>query len=218
MGDEQSMLGALIMAASKRSSAVGFTLIELLVVMVLMSILIALVAPSFTDTIALQRLRGAHDQLATDVQFTRTEAARLGTFVHLRVQPKAAGKDACYIIFSDTYADAALRNFSTPCDCTLPAGSRCPSSGSSPTTRELKTVTLAAFTGLDLAAINLSQVGFDPVTGMMLARTYDLMPAPKEFIVDTLLDSPRRLQLQVGFTGRVRVCAPAGSTIKATAC
>lgn len=193
----------------------GFTLIELVMVVAIMAVLIALVAPSFTDTIAMQRLRGAHDQLATDVQFARTEAARLGIPVHIRVQPKSGSAAACYILFSDTFADAALRNFSTPCDCTLPAGSRCPATS---TTNELKTVTLETFTGLDLTPIHLSQVGFDPITGMMLTRKYDLLPPPTEFIVDTSLDSARRLRLWVAFTGRVRVCAPAGSTVKAIAC
>lgn len=195
----------------------GFTLIELIIVVAIMAVLVALVAPSFSNTIALQRLRGTHDQLATDVQFARTEAARLATPVHLRIQPKTASTAACYILFSDSQVGRTLMgfSFSTPCDCTQPAGSRCPASG---TTAELKTVTLEPYTGLDLAAINLSQVGFDPTTGRMLTRTTDLAPSPPEFIVDTSLDPARRLRLWVSFTGRVRVCAPTGSTVRAASC
>lgn len=209
------MLGALTMTSRIRTLRAGFTLIELLIVVAIAAVLLALVAPSFTDMIAMQRLRGAHDQLATDVQFARTEAARLGIPVHIRVQPKSAAGDACYIVFSDTYADASLRNFSTPCDCTLPAGSRC---SSTTTTREIKTVVLEGFTGLDLTPINLAQAGFDPSTGILLARTWDLLAPPTEFIVDTSLDAARRMRLWVAFSGRVRVCAPAGSTVKAIAC
>lgn len=202
-----------------RSRRAGFTLIELLIVVAITAVLLVLVAPSFTDMIAMQRLRGAHDQLATDVQFARAEAARLGIPVHVRVQPRSASGPACYILFTDKGTSFSPYAFTTPaCDCVQPPGSRC----SAAATTEVKTVILEAFTGLDLNPTGtpvLDRVGFDPATGMLFAPAPDSpTPAPGELVVDTLLDSARRMRLQVGRTGRVQVCAPAGSTVKAVAC
>jgi type IV fimbrial biogenesis protein FimT len=209
------MLGALTMTSRIRTLRAGFTLIELLIVVAIAAVLLALVAPSFTDMIAMQRLRGAHDQLATDVQFARSEAARRGIPVHVRVQSKSAGGPACYILFTDRALSASLVDFSTACDCSQAPGSRC----SAATTEEIKTVELEPFTGLDLTAINQSRVGFDPLTGAMLVKTFDSSaPPPTEFLVDTSLDSARRLRLWVAFSGRVRVCSPSGSSVKAAAC
>jgi len=203
------------MKPSRRTTLSGFTLIELMITVVLIAVLIALVAPSFKQQIEMQRLRGTHDQLATDVQFARSEAARLGIPVHIRVQPTSVNGSACYIVFSDRGTTPSTFDFSTPCDCTQPAGSRC----SAATTAEIKTVTLESFTGLNLANLNLDRMGFDPTTGTMLVKSADgEAPPPTEFIVDTSLDASRKLRLWIAFSGKVRVCAPAGSTVKAIAC
>lgn len=200
---------------SARRPLSGFTLIELMITVAIVATLIALVAPSFKQQIEMQRLRGTHDQLATDVQFARTEATRLGIPVHVRVQPSSVSGPACYILFSDRGTSLSTYDFSTACDCTQPAGSRC----SAATTTEVKTVVLESFTGLGLANVNLDRVGFDPTTGTMLVKSSDgSTPPPTEFIVDTSLDSTRKMRLWVAFSGKVRVCAPAGSTVKALAC
>lgn len=193
----------------------GFTLIELMVTVVIMATLIVLVAPGFKQQIEMQRLRGAHDQLATDVQFARSEAARLGIPVHVRVQPSSAGGSACYIVFSDRGMTQSTFDFSAACDCTQPIGSRC----SAATTAEIKTVALESFTGLNLSYANKDRVGFDPITGALLVQVFDGPGGDgKEFIVDTSLDASRKMRLWVAFSGRVRVCAPAGSSVKAVAC
>jgi hypothetical protein len=94
-------------------------------------------------------------------------------------------------------------------------GARC----SATTTEEVKTVELEPFTGLDLTAVNQPRVGFDPLTGAMLVKTFDTeAPPPTEFLVDTSLDSARKLRLWVAFSGRVRVCSPTGSSVKAAPC
>ena len=190
----------------------GFTLIELMVAVALVAILIALSAPSFRQMIEMQRLRGAHDQFATDMQFARSEATRLRVPVHVRVQPAAAPAAACYILFTDTNRVAP---YSNACDCTQPAGLRCGQA----TTTEVKTVTLDTWTGLDLATINQARIGFDPATGAMMVAGADVPGlVVTEFIVDTSLDTTRKLRTVVGFSGRVRSCAPAGSVVKTIAC
>jgi len=212
------MLGALTMTSRIRTLRAGFTLIELLIVVAIAAVLLALVAPSFTDMIAMQRLRGAHDQLATDVQFARSEAARRGIPVHVRVQSKSAGGPACYILFTDRGTSASPYAFTTPaCDCTQPSGSRCSAS----TTAEVKTVILESYTGLNLvtaSAFAPDRIGFDPATGMRLLPEMDSDPGPSyEFVVDTQLDSARVMRLAVGGSGRLRVCAPAGSKVTGAA-
>jgi type IV fimbrial biogenesis protein FimT len=52
----------------------GFTLIELMVVVALIAILLTVAVPSFRDFIAGKRVEGIASELATDLQFARSEA------------------------------------------------------------------------------------------------------------------------------------------------
>lgn len=193
----------------------AFTLVELMVTIAIIAVLLAIAAPQFRPMIEMQRLRGSHDQLSTDIQFARSEAARLRMPVHVRVQPSSSSGPACYILFSDAGQANSTFSFSAACDCKQPAGSRC----SAAATAEIKTVSLEAFTGVDLQNINLDQVGFDPANGMVLVKPDDSgNPLPPEFMVDVKLDAARRLRTSVTYSGKVRNCAPAGSTVKAIAC
>ncbi len=57
----------------------GLTLIETMVVIAVLGILLALAAPSFRDFIATQRLKGAANELVSDMVYARSEAlARQG--------------------------------------------------------------------------------------------------------------------------------------------
>lgn len=193
-------------------STKGFTLIELLIVISIVAIILALAVPSFRSYIELQRLRAVHDQVATDIQFARSEAVRLKTVVHFSVTPASGSTPACYIIFSDTNKTPP---YSTACDCTQPAGSRCTAAA----TAEIRTVTVEPWMGISLSTVNDSRFGVDPATGAMLLHPDDTGTlVPREFILDTALDTSRKLETIVGFTGRVRSCAPTGSSIKAVAC
>lgn len=199
-------------ASPSRRPETGFTLIELLIVISIVAIILALAVPSFRSYIELQRLRAVHDQVATDIQFARSEAVRLKTVVHFRVMPASGSTAACYVIYSDTNKTPP---YSAACDCTQPAGSRCTAA----TTAEIRTVTVESWMGITLSTVNDSRFGVDPATGAMLLHPDDTGTyVPREFILDTALDSSRKLETVVGFTGRVRSCAPPGSSIKAVAC
>lgn len=65
-----------------RSNA-GFTLIELLVVMAVAAVLLSLVAPSFTESIARRRVEGVAIELQSDLQYAKTQAVSTNTSVQL---------------------------------------------------------------------------------------------------------------------------------------
>jgi prepilin-type N-terminal cleavage/methylation domain-containing protein len=199
----------------------GVTLIELMVVIALVAIVLMLVAPSFTRMIEMQRLRGVHDQLITDIQFARSEAARLGTPVHIFVRSNNFGSsDACYTIFSDT---TRTRPWSPACDCYYAPGQECKDSPA--TTIALRTVRVPLAHKIDFNVVSnpnftLWRMAYDPVTGgMSPAAGLDLNALqPDRFEVHTSLDSPRALAAIVSFSGRPTTCAPSGSAVKVPAC
>lgn len=52
----------------------GFTIIELMISIAILGILVAIAAPSFTESIARRRLDGIANELSTDLQYARAEA------------------------------------------------------------------------------------------------------------------------------------------------
>lgn len=190
-----------------RSPGKGFTLIELMVVIALMAILIALSVPSFRNMIEMQRLRGVHGELATDLQFARAEAAARGRYV--RVNFGSTSTLTCYSIY--TAPSSATR-----CDCTLGAGSACP-----PGAQEIKTtqvqrdgaVSFELPTGQDTAFM------FDYISGGLVSSTTDTADVPlAAWQVDTRIDDDRRLRTIIIQTGRPSSCAPNASVMQVTAC
>jgi len=191
-----------------RSAPSGFTLIELMVVVALASIVVTLVAPSFRRLIEEQRLKSVHQQLVTDIQFARSEAVRRGVPVHIRVQPLLGGLPACYIVFSDL---SRVSPFSTACDCTLAAGSRCSDTAN---TNEVKTVQLDLSSGIALSVGATTRLPFDPYSGSMLVPRVDRASSlPARLQVESSIDATRSIRTIVEYSGRPTTCIPAGSTI-----
>lgn len=193
----------------------AFTLIELMVVIAIVAVVLSLAAPSFQKMIEMQRLRGVQDQLVTDLQFARSEAARSGIPVHFYVKRAGGGAGACYILFTDTNLDN--RNWQAPCDCAVAAGARCTNA----TMKEVRTVQLPAsqLVLLRESPIAVNHVAFDPVTLGLITPAIDVGGGvPQPFKVDTMYDRPRKLRTIVELSGRPLVCAPDGSTIAITSC
>ncbi|MBK9136244.1 MAG: hypothetical protein IPM15_18365 [Betaproteobacteria bacterium] len=71
-----------------------------MIVIALLAIIAILAAPSFTEMIGMQRLRGINDQLATDFQYLRTEAVSRNQFMGFVARSVSAEPVACYTIFS----------------------------------------------------------------------------------------------------------------------
>lgn len=191
----------------------GLTLVELLIVVALIAVILGLAGPSFTDFIAMQRLRGANGQLVTDLQFARSEAVSRNRQVHLRFQSNAGM--SCYIVYT-------APDFTAPCDCTAAEGSRCTAANRD----EVRTVQIPTSRGVRVVSSTtatdgtpLDRFGFDPRTGGIVFPPLDndsLYPA--EFVVDAFLDTPRKLRDAVSRAGRIKVCTPSGSRMTEAAC
>ena len=93
----------------------GFTLIELMATLAVASVLLSVGMPSLFESIARARLEGAVNELATDLQYARSEAVRERATVVLRVAANGGG----YIISNPT---VTLKTVSLPVGVTLSAG------------------------------------------------------------------------------------------------
>jgi type IV fimbrial biogenesis protein FimT len=171
----------------------GFTMIELMIVVALIAIVLALAAPSFTNTLAKNRAQGVASELGTDLQYARSEAVQRNAPVRIIV-----GSD-CYTIHTVGTTDAtscvALGTGAVALkSVTLPAG----------------TATLA-FTSNNAKAF----LEFDPVRGMAA----DAAGADASGHV-TVSSAAGNWQLRADVTnmGRVKNCSPNSSIPGMPAC
>lgn len=67
----------------KKQQQSGFTLIELLMTIVVLAVMVAIAAPSFTTLIANQRSEGVAEDLTAALQLAKVEAVKRGTRVTL---------------------------------------------------------------------------------------------------------------------------------------
>ena len=81
----------------------GLTLIELMVALAIAVMLLSLALPSMLASLQRQRLKGAAEALAADLNEARFEAARRGVMVHFEFTP---GAEWCY-----------AANLAPGCDC-----------------------------------------------------------------------------------------------------
>ena len=197
----------------RRLTGPGFTVIELLIVVVLIAVVLSLAAPSFKDFILLQRLKGIHAQLVTDLQFARSEAVSRRVEVRLKFRAVAPAPPAtplsCYILYTKP-AGAA------DCDCAAAEGARCTAPA-----LEVRTVQVPASQSVFVRTVanQPDNFAFDPRTGGIAIPASDFaIVNPTEFSIDTYIDDARRLRATVGMSGRVKACTPAGSSIPGAAC
>ena len=168
-------------ARNARHRQHGVTLIEACVVLAVTAIAAATAAPGLQDLIDTRRLEGAATQLATDLQFIRTEAVSRNLPLRLSLHTSPGG--SCYVIHSGA-ADQ--------CSCDVAGAAQCRGDA-----REIKTVTVA---GIDHVALqgNVGSMLFDPLHGT----------ASPTGTLRLLGTQGRAVHHVVNVMGRVRSCSP----------
>lgn len=159
----------------------GVTLIESAVAMTIAAIALSTVAPSFQGLIERKRLEGVATQLATDLQFVRTESVARNTPVRVSFYADSAG--SCYVIHTGSRSQ---------CSCTVPQPAAC-SGGAA----QIKTVYLPAAERVAVQA-SASSILFDPLHGTST-------PTGTARVTGT----PGAIHHIVNVMGRVRSCSPA---------
>jgi type IV fimbrial biogenesis protein FimT len=191
----------------------GFTLPELMTVIALVAILMVMAAPSLQEFIRLQRLKGTHAQLITDLQFARAEAVARNLAVNVYVRPaEDGGTTSCYIIFTDSGQTPSQR-----CDCRLSEGARCTNAAAT----EIRSVFVDTAGGvrLSLPEEQADHFAFDPITGGMVLPSDELgNTSGLPFQIHSSIDQARALSGVVGISGRPTTCRPEGSSMPEPAC
>ena len=159
----------------------GITLIEARIVLAITAIVATTAAPGMQDLIDSRRLDGAATQLATDLQFIRTEAIARNQPLRLSFHASPAG--SCYVIHSGA-ADQ--------CACTAPGPAQCGGNAA-----EIKTVSISSADHVALQA-NVGSLLFDPLHGTATPTGTLRVTGPRN----------RAIHHVVNLMGRVRSCSP----------
>ena len=169
----------------------GFTLVELATVLAVAAVLAGSAVPSLADFTAARRLDGVAAQLATDIQFVRSDAVARNTPVRFSVHNGADG--SCYVLHTGAAAS-----------CTCAASGPAVCSGNA---REIKTVQLPAREGLALQS-NAASLLFDPLHGTV-------SPTATLRVIGS---QGRAIHHVVNLMGRLRSCSPQGAVAGLPAC
>jgi len=158
----------------------GVTLIEAAVVTAIIAVVVSTAGPGFQGFIEKQRLDGAATQLASDIQFARSEAVLRNVALRLSVHSDSSG--SCYVVHTGN-ADECNCHTSGPAQCTGDA-------------LRLKTVVLPEVDRIGVQA-NVASVLFDPLHGTSTPTgTFRVVAA-----------SGRAIHHVVNVMGRVRTCS-----------
>ena len=162
----------------------GITLIEACMVIAIASIVVAITVPSLQGLIDTRRLAGAATQLATDLQWVRSEAVVRNQAVRVSFHTTANG--SCYVVHTGTAAQ---------CSCDAPGAALC--SGGA---QQIRTVRLPTEDRVGFQA-NVGSMLFDPLHGTV-------SPAGTLRLIGT---QGREVHHVVNVMGRVRSCTPLGA-------
>lgn len=180
----------------RRRASAGLTLVELLAGLAILAIVTVFAVPSFDDMRVRERVKGAANNLFTDLQFARSEAVQRNARITVSFTSGAAW---CYGIHQGNDA----------CDCDT--ANSC----------SIKTVTAADFPG-----ISMSQAQFDSSAGTLDWYAIDprrgqSVDAGGNAVTGNVVfagSGSRSLRGDVNAVGRVRLCSPSGSIQGYPAC
>ena len=172
-------------------SQLGVSLVESVTVVAVAAILAGTAAPSLADFIGSRRLEGAATQLATDIQFVRTDAVARNQ--PLRIGFFSSSEGSCYVVHSGA---AGL------CSCAATGSAEC--SGDAV---QIKTVQLPSRDKVGVS-VNAASLVFDPLHGTVSPTATVRVVGPQG----------RAIHHVVNVMGRVRSCSPQGAMPGYRAC
>jgi type IV fimbrial biogenesis protein FimT len=168
----------------------GVTLIEACAVLSVCTLVLAAAAPSMQRMIDRQALRGAADELRTNLQYLRTAAVTRGQTVWLGLQ---AANGGCYVLYAGGRED---------CSCEPSGAAHCAAGAEA-----LKVVGFGAGSAVQLQA-TASLLGIEPLRGTVTpTATFRLIGRGGEAVHQL-----------VNVMGRVRTCSPGAAVPGYKAC
>jgi type IV fimbrial biogenesis protein FimT len=192
-GDEMFTQKRFCMSSEKRFIATnrGFTLVELMIVLAIVAINVSLAVPSFTDTLQRRETTAQAEELVAFVSSAKSESVKFNEMVSVHL----------------TYTDRdnwciGANEGSAPCDCTetdTGAANFCSLNDLA------KIVRSSAQTKSSMTTASTDRTFvFDPIRGTM--ATADL--GTNHGLTLESDNSHWSLQVDIGATGRVRICNP----------
>ena len=176
-----------------KAPARGFTLIELMTVVAVAGIVMTAALPSLSGVIETRRIEGVATQMASDLQFARSEAVLRNQSVRVTFQADAAGAAACYVVHTGSAGQ---------CQCNASGPAHCEGDA-----QAIKTVALDSDQRVSLQA-NVATMVFDPLHGTAT-------PTAMLRITGT---QGRAVHQVVNIMGRVRSCSPQAAVSGYRAC
>ena len=169
----------------------GVTLVEAAIVLAVLGVVTTSAAPGMTGLLDGRRLDGAATQLATDIQYVRSEAVARNQPVRLSFYANA--ESSCYVVHT---------GLSAQCACAADGPAQC--SGDA---EQIKTVSLPASQRVSVQA-NVGSVLFDPLHGTSTPTG----------TLRVLGSQGRAVHHVVNVMGRVRSCSPLNTVPGYRAC
>lgn len=177
--------------AGRSGLSQGFTLVETAVVLALISLALSIAVPGFGAVHERQRLRGAAAELASDLQWMRSQAIARNELLRLSVYSVDGG--SCTVVHTGMRTDCRCERHGTAvCDGAAQA---------------LKTSHWKTREKISVQA-NVTSMAFDPVQGTV-------SPTGSIRIVDS---HGAGITHVVNILGRIRSCSPAAAVSGFPAC
>lgn len=177
---------------TRSSRARGFTLIETSAALAIAATLAAVALPGFGPMVERRKVEGTAAQLASDLQFLRSEAVARNRPLRIRFEPQADG-GSCYMLQVERTSE---------CSCADAAQGRCEAEAT-----PIKAVLLPASGRLRIEA-NVQSIVYDPAYGTSTPAATLRVQGP----------GGTTLHQVVNMMGRVRTCAPNGDFAGYRAC